>query len=228
MPQLRPHRNFYGRRHGLALRPSQRTYLAEDLGALRVPGASWSENPQRKQLDLAALFARHDEIWLEIGFGAGEHMVAMAAANPHAAIIGAEYYINGVATLLGRIRRAGVSNIGIHAGDVRDLMDVLPAAAVSRAFLNYPDPWPKLRHHRRRFVTPEYLRPLYRAMRPGAELRIATDIPDYVRQTLEEVPAAGFLLVGQGRRPWEDWPSTRYEQKALRAGRQPHYVTFRR
>ncbi len=96
------------------------------------------------------------------------------------------------------------------------------------AFLNYPDPWPKRRHHRRRFVTPDHLRPLARVMRSGAEFRVATDIPDYVRQTLKEVPRAGFDLVGEGSVAWEDWLSTRYEQKALREGRVPHYVTFRR
>lgn len=107
-------------------------------------------------------------------------------------------------------------------------MDVMPDNSISRAFLMYPDPWPKARHHRRRFVTPEHLLPLARVMRPGAEFRVATDIPDYVRQTLEEVPLAGFDLVREGPEPWEDWISTRYEQKALREGRAPHYVTFRR
>jgi tRNA (guanine-N7-)-methyltransferase len=106
----------------------------------------------------------------------------------------------------------------------------LPQQSLSKVFLNYPDPWPKARHHRRRFVTPGYLALLARAMKPGAEFRVATDIPDYVRQTLEEVPQAGFELIsqtGQGQ-AWDDWLSTRYEQKALREGRDPHYLTFRR
>ena len=130
--------------------------------------------------------------------------------------------------LLGKIRAAGLTNLSLRPGDVRDLFDVLPPACLSKVFLNYPDPWPKARHHRRRFVTPEHLLPLAAAMKPGAEFRVATDIPDYVRQTLEEVPPAGFVLVDQGDRPWDDWLSTRYEQKALREGRPPHYVTFRR
>ena len=96
----------------------------------------------------------------------------------------------------------------------------------------FPDPWPKKRHHRRRFVTPEHLGPLHRVMKPGAELRVATDIKDYVRQTLEQVPAHGFEWLAQGpddwRTPWNDWLSTRYEQKALREDRTPHYLTFRR
>src|SRR3989338_3464273 len=98
----------------------------------------------------------------------------------------------------------------------------------SKAFLNYPDPWPKARHHRPRFVTQGYLPALARALQPGAEFRVATDIPDYVRQTLEEVPQAGFELINQGDQPWSDWLSTRYEQKALREDRPPHYLTFKR
>ena len=152
----------------------------------------------------------------------------MAARYPNIGIIGCEPFINGVAMLLGKIRGAGVTNVSVHPGDARDLMDVLPDASISRAFLNYPDPWPKARHHRRRFVTPEHLIPLYRVMAPGAEFRVATDIPDYMRQTLEEVPKAGFTLAHEGPEPWEDWHSTRYEQKALREGRVPHYATFRR
>jgi tRNA (guanine-N7-)-methyltransferase len=111
---------------------------------------------------------------------------------------------------------------------VRDLFEVLPAASVAKAFLNYPDPWPKARHHRRRFVTPGYLGALAQVMRQGAEFRVATDIADYVRQTREEVPLAGFDLVDDGAVPWADWPSTRYEQKALREGRPPHYLTYQR
>ena len=152
----------------------------------------------------------------------------MAATYPDIGLIGCEPFINGVAMLLGKIRAAGVTNLAIHPGDVRDLFDVLPPASVAKAFLNYPDPWPKRRHHRRRFVTQDHLVPLARVMQPGAEFRVATDIPDYVRQTLTEVPKAGFTLVAQGPTAWEDWLSTRYEQKALREGRVPHYVTFRR
>jgi tRNA (guanine-N7-)-methyltransferase len=122
--------------------------------------------------------------------------------------------------------------VAVHPGDVRDLFDVLPDGSISKAFLNYPDPWPKKRHHRRRFVTPEYLGPLHRVLAPGAEFRVATDIPDYVRQTLEEVPKAGFEWLAESprdwREPWDDWISTRYEQKALREGRVPYYLTFRR
>jgi tRNA (guanine-N7-)-methyltransferase len=230
-PPERPHRNFYGRRRGKHLRDSQEVYLQEDLDALSPGPVGWEANPERHPLDLDALFGGR-EVWLEVGFGGGEHMVHQAGLNPQAGIIGCEPYINGVAMLLGKIRRAGVDNLRVHPGDARDMFDVLPAASISKAFLLYPDPWPKKRHHRRRFVTPEHLEPLARVLKPGAEFRVATDIPDYVRQTLEEVPRAGFDWLAEGprdwREPWGDWISTRYEQKALREGRVPHYLTFRR
>ncbi|QUJ75406.1 tRNA (guanosine(46)-N7)-methyltransferase TrmB [Sulfitobacter albidus] len=227
----RPRRNFYGRLKGKSLKASQKTYLAEDLADLSPGPVDWEANPDRTPLDLDALFDGR-EAWLEIGFGGGEHLVHQATANPNVGIIGCEPYINGVAMLLGKIRRAGADNIRVHPGDARDLFDVLPAQSISRAFLLYPDPWPKARHHRRRFVTPEHLAPLHRTLKPGAILRVATDIEDYVRQTLEEVPRAGFEWLaerpGDWRDPWDDWLSTRYEQKALREGRTPHYLTFRR
>jgi tRNA (guanine-N7-)-methyltransferase len=220
------HRNFYGRTHGKTLRASQKAYLAESLEPLSVPGVTRAANPARRPLDLTMTGNR--PLWLEIGFGGGEHLVHMAATYPDIFIIGAEPYVNGIAMLLGKVRAASLDNLMIHPGDVRDLFDVLPAQSVAKAFLNYPDPWPKARHHRRRFVTPGYLAGLARVMQPGAEFRVATDIPDYVRQTVEEVPPAGFDLLRQGSVAWGDWLSTRYEQKALREGRPPHYMTFRR
>lgn len=227
----RPNRNFYGRRKGKHLKDSQQRYVAEDLAALSPGAVDWDENPDRTPLDLQKLFPGKD-VWLEIGFGGGEHMLHQAQQNPDTGIIGCEPYINGVAMLLGKIRRASVDNVAIHPGDVRDMFDVLPEASISKAFLLYPDPWPKARHHRRRFVTPEYLEPFVKVLKPGAEFRVATDIPDYVRQTLEEVPRQGFEWLAEGptdwRDPWQDWISTRYEQKALREGRTPHYLTFRK
>ena len=226
-----PWRNFYGRRHGKGLRPSQKAYLDEDLAALSPGPVDWDANPDRVPLDLAALFPGK-KVWLEIGFGGGEHLVHQAAANPDVGFIGCEPYINGVAMLLGKIRAANVSNLRIYPGDARDLFDVIPDGALDRVFLLYPDPWPKKRHHRRRFVTPEHLEPLARVLKPGAIFRVATDIPDYVRQTMEQVPQHGFEWLAERpqdwRTPWEDWISTRYEQKALREGRVPHYLTFQK
>lgn len=227
----RPRRNFYGRFKGKSLKQSQKTYIEQDLADLSPGPVTWEENPERAPLDLNAMFGGR-ETWLEIGFGGGEHLVHQAANNPNVGIIGAEPYINGVAMLLGKIRKAGVDNLRVFPGDARDLFDVLPEASISKAFLLYPDPWPKARHHRRRFVTPEHLEPLAKVLKPGAIFRVATDIPDYVRQTLEEVPKAGFEWLAEGptdwREPWGDWISTRYEQKALREDRTPHYLTFRK
>ncbi|MEX5729844.1 tRNA (guanine-N7-)-methyltransferase [Rhodovulum iodosum] len=226
-----PWRNFYGRIRGKTLRPSQEAYLDEDLDRLSPGPVGWQENPDRRPLDLSARFGGRP-VWLEVGFGGGEHLVHQTGLHPEIGFIGCEPFVNGVAMLLGKLRETGRDNIAVHPGDVRDLFDVLPPESLDRAFVLYPDPWPKKKHHRRRFVTPEYLGPLRRALRPGALLRIATDIPDYVRQSLEEVPRAGFDWLAERpadwRTPWDDWLSTRYEQKALREGRTPHYLTFRR
>jgi tRNA (guanine-N7-)-methyltransferase len=219
-------RNFYGRIRGKTLRASQKDYLSQDLDALTLAGVTRGDNPARGLVDLSSFGGR--PLWLEVGFGGGEHLVHMAAAYPDVGIIGCEPFVNGIAMLLGKVRQQGLQNLCIHPGDVRDLFEVLPAGIIQKCFLNYPDPWPKARHHRRRFVTPEYLNALARVMAAGAELRVATDIPDYVRQTLEEVPLAGFELRAQGAVAWGDWLSTRYEQKALREGRAPHYLTFMR
>jgi tRNA (guanine-N7-)-methyltransferase len=232
-PSGAPWRNFYGRRQGKGLRPSQVGYMAEDLGDLSVPNVSWTDNPERLKIDPKALFTATPPVWLEIGFGGGEHMVHQAATYPDVGIIGCEPYINGIAMLLGKIRAAGVNNVAIHPGDARDLFDVLPAASIDKAFLLYPDPWPKSRHHRRRFVNPEFLDPLADVMKSGAILRVATDIKDYVRQTLEQMyihPSFEWLAESPDdwRMPWNDWISTRYEIKAIREERTPHYLTFRR
>ena len=230
-PSGAPWRNFYGRFRGKTLRPTQEKLLDEDLDRLSPGAVSWQDNPDRTPLDLQRLFG-DAPVWLEIGFGAGEHMVHQAQHNPAIGLIGCEPFLNGVAMALAKIRAAGVDNIRIHPGDARHVFDVLPDGSIDRAFLLYPDPWPKKRHHRRRFVTREHLAPLARVLHPGAEFRVATDIPDYVRQTLLEVPRAGFAWQANGpqdwRKPWDDWVSTRYEQKALREGRVPHYLTFRR
>ncbi len=222
-----PGRNFYGRVRGKTLKPAQALAIDEDLPRLRLSGITVGDNPDRIRIDPATIFGDARPLWLEIGFGGGEHMVHQAQINPGVGLIGCEPFLNGVAMALGKMKRAGVSNIRLHPGDARDLLDVLPDACISRAFLLYPDPWPKTRHHRRRFVTPEHLHPLARVLAPGAEFRVATDIPSYVRQTLDEVPFAGFRRIDHATdAAWSDWPSTRYEAKALREGRAPHYLTF--
>jgi tRNA (guanine-N7-)-methyltransferase len=226
MTEVAERRNFYGRIRGKTLRASQKTYLAEGLDPLSLPGVTREANPERARLDMS--FTGGQPLWLEIGFGGGEHLVHMASTNRDTFLLGCEPFVNGIAMLLGKVREADLDNLAIHPGDVRDLFDVLPDGVVEKAFLNYPDPWPKARHHRRRFVTPGYLAGLSRVMVRGGEFRVATDIADYVRQTREEVPVAGFDTVSDSELPWGDWFSTRYEQKALREGRPPHYLTFRK
>ena len=160
-------------------------------------------------------------------------MVHQAARNPDKGLIGCEPYINGVAMLSGQDTDLGGSaTCAFTRAMCATSSTCCRTPSVAKVFLLYPDPWPKTRHHRRRFVTPEHLEPLARVTKPGAEFRVATDIPDYVRQTLQEVPRHGFEWLAEGpadwRAPWDDWISTRYEQKALREGRVPHYLTFRR
>ena len=213
-------RNFYGRVHGKTLRPQQKTDLAELLPQYLLAGVSLDENPDRTPLSV------QKPLWLEVGFGGGEHLMHVSGAHPDVHFIGCEPFVNGIAMLLGKLRAAPRANLQIYDADVRNLFDVLPDGSLGRCYLNYPDPWPKARHNRRRFVTPDYLGPLRRCLEPGAELRIATDIPDYVRQAHEVVPGQGFALSYESGTPWEGWTRTRYEAKAVREGRVPHYMIW--
>jgi tRNA (guanine-N7-)-methyltransferase len=225
-----PRRNLYGRRHGKKLKPSQRRLLEALLPRLRIPGVELGENPERTALVPDALFPDGTPLWLEVGFGAGEHLTDRARAHPEVGLIGCEPFINGVAMAVARIAAAGLTNVRLHPGDARDLIELLPDGALDRVFLLYPDPWPKARHRRRRFASVENLTALRRVMASGAELRLATDIPDYAAHTLEAAAAVpGFrVLPGPGDVAWPGWPGTRYEAKALAAGRRPQYLTFRR
>ncbi len=223
-----PWRNFYGRRFGKTLRKGQVVHLGTTLKDVQVPNVGWDENPDRLPVDLVDLFGRQVPLWLEIGFGGGEHLLHQGIANPDVNLIGCEPFINGVAMLVPRLAETQVANIRIHPGDARDLLDLLPAGSVEKAFLLYPDPWPKSRHHKRRFVNAEFIDPLAKALASGGEFRVATDIPDYVRHTLEHfAERRDFVRMNADlHNAWSDWPGTRYEAKALQAGRKPHYLTF--
>ena len=220
---------LYGRRQGRRLRAGQQVLVANLLPKLRIalpePGAT---------LDPDALFGRKaSDVWLEIGFGGGEHLAWQAARHPEIGFIGAEFFLNGVASLLGHLARGGIANVRIHPEDARPLLHALPDRSVGRAFLLFPDPWPKARHTRRRFVSPENLAELARILKPGAELRIASDDPGYVASALEHLTRSpDFEWLARGPSDWrerpEDWPATRYEEKALKAGRRPAYLRFRR
>ena len=172
-------------------------------------------------------------LWLEIGFGSGEHLAWQAASHPDQLLVGSEVYRNGIASLLGQIEARGLTNIRLWPEDARDLLDRLPDGAVGRVFLLFPDPWPKARHAERRFIGPGNLPSLARIMAPGARLRVATDDHTYLAWILDHLPQhPSFRWRVEGPEDWrrrpDDWPPTRYEQKALREGRKPAYLTFER
>ena len=221
-------RNLYGRRKGPKLRDNRAVLIRERLSAY----AALPDETVDK-IDVNSLFSAASELWLEVGFGAGEHVAAQAVANPSIGLLACEHYLNGVASCLAHLEKGGLNNVKLHNGDARDLMDRLPDAAISRVFLLYPDPWPKARHHKRRFINPENLEAFARVMADGAILRVASDIPDYIDWTLDHLAERSeFTLLGDPasgfREPWSDWPGTRYEAKALREGRTPAYLTFQR
>ena len=218
----------YGRRKGHRLSPRKQRLVDEVLPQLRVDISAPPPEP------LTGLFPRKMEsLALEIGFGAGEHMAAQAAAHPDRGFIGCEVYINGIAALLSRIDDAGLDNIRIHDGDARDLLPWLPPGVLDQVFILFPDPWPKKRHHKRRLISQETLAQLARAMRPGAQMRLASDIPDYIRAALIAIGKSGaFDWTARSASDWRmrpaGWTETRYERKALREGRRCCYLTFHR
>ena len=192
------------------------------------------ELPERGGLDPQRLFPMPPaELWLEIGFGAGEHLAEQAAAHPDVGFLGAEVFENGVVKLLAEIQRRDLANVRVLVDDARLLLAALPDHCLGRAFILFPDPWPKQRHHKRRIVSPGALDQLARTMKAGAELRLATDDIGYLRAMLELVPAhPAFAWQARGPADWlqrtPDWPATRYEAKAVAAGRIPHFLRFAR
>ena len=171
--------------------------------------------------------------FLEIGFGGGEHLVWQAQHNPGVTLIGCEPFEDGVMKVLTRIADDDLKNIRLHMGDARDVLRWLPPASISRAFILFPDPWPKKKHRKRRLVNSSTLALLARVMKPGAELRIGTDIGDYARTILQAFSAqTEFTWLAAGPEDWRvrpiDWPETRYEQKAEREGRVRYYLRFER
>jgi tRNA (guanine-N7-)-methyltransferase len=170
-------------------------------------------------------------VWLEIGFGGGEHLFWQAQQNPEVGLIGAEPYLNGVVKLLSKLEASPLPNIRIHMGDAREIIHALPDASLGRVFVLFPDPWPKLRHHKRRFIQMEMLDRLARVMKPGAELRFASDDPGYVEWTLERLMAhPSFEWTAARAADWQtrpvDWPPTRYEAKELHG--KPVFLRFSR
>jgi tRNA (guanine-N7-)-methyltransferase len=211
-----PTYQFYGRRKGKPLR-RHHSVLMQDL----LPGISVSlEDP---------LNGAQDRRWLEIGFGGGEHLAHQATLNPGVTLIGAEAFQNGVAKALAHIEAGQQTNIRIHYGDARELLDALAPSSFERIYLLYPDPWPKERQKRRRFVNPTNLSHFHRLLKADGLFLFASDIADYVDWTREHVGLhKGFIETGDSSQPFENWTRTRYEAKAIREGRVPAYLTFQK
>lgn len=208
-----PQRTF-GRRNARPLTARQKKLVDDLLPRLSVqetaPGA----------LDPLTLFDAADEAWLEIGFGGGEHLIAQAGRNPTVGLIGCEPFIDGMAKALAQIEDAGLETIRLHMGDARDVMSWLKPGSISRVFILFPDPWPKVRHHKRRLIQPAFLDELARITAPGARIRFATDVASYADQALVRFLRHGCFewaprRAGDWRNPPADHVRTRYEAKAL-------------
>jgi tRNA (guanine-N7-)-methyltransferase len=221
-------RAFFGRRKGHPLKPRRAALFDTLLPRLKLDLATPAPP------DLRALFATPvDAVRLEIGFGGAEHLIAQAQSNPRVGYIGCEPFLNAMAKALVAIDAAQLSNVHLHFGDAVHLIDWLPPGALARIDLLYPDPWPKRRHWKRRFVQDESLKRLARILKPGGEFRFATDIAGYAAWTLARVlRSVDFDWTAEGAadwlQPWPDFAGTRYEAKAKREGRAPAYFTFRR
>ncbi len=222
---LRHELRSFGRRRGRVLSGRQKRLWDEVLPRVAVDIRSPAEMP---------LFGPGKaDAWLEIGFGGGEHLIWQAAHNPGIGIIGCEPFEDGVVKVLTAIEDRGLDNIRLHADDARDVLRWLPEASIARAFVLFPDPWPKRKHLKRRLVNEHLLQLLARVVRPGGELRLGTDIADYARtmfMSMQHVPA--FRWTARGPDDWRvrpaDWPQTRYEDKAVREGRVSSYLLFER
>lgn len=222
-----PKYRLYGRRKGKRLRPGRQALVDSTLSSVRI-----DLDALATPITGEALFHSPVEaLRLEIGFGGGEHLAAQAKANPHIGFIGAEVFSNGIASLLSHCDRDKLSNIRVFDDDIRALLPALADGILERVYLPYPDPWPKSKHAKRRFFCAETLTSLARVMEPGAELRVATDHPVYARWCLRHGPDhPSFDWRVMGPNDWRQRPSdsiaTRYEEKAMREGRTPAYLTF--
>jgi tRNA (guanine-N7-)-methyltransferase len=228
-PKDRPTRSteaFFGRRRGKTMRPQQAAALESGFGIYRLDLAA--QPPQ----DLRELFeADVSEVQLEIGFGGGEHLLHRATETPATGFIGVEPFVNGMAKMMMAVKENPLANLRVHDDDATRLLDWLPQASLAGVDLLYPDPWPKKKHWKRRFVSPVNLDRLARVMKPGGKFRFASDIDTYVNWTLLHCQAHGAftwpaLDAEDWHRPYDGWPGTRYEAKAIREGRRPAYLTF--
>lgn len=227
---------FYGRRAGKRLRPGRRALMDTLLPKIALsPPCTRDRKLQAGDL-FAAEVCTAGEIWLEVGFGGGEHLLGQLDRRSDIAILGAEPFVNGVAKLLSGLNArpaAALDRVRVFADDVRLLFPYLADSLFDRIFVLFPDPWPKSRHARRRFIGPDTLPDLARLLKPGGRLRVASDDMGYIRWSLLHLadrPDFAWTARGPGdwRRPPADWVATRYETKAIRQGRPPAYLDFRR
>ena len=218
---------WYGRRQSHKLRPGRQALVDTLLPKIAIPLPSQGES-----LDIAALFSMPvEQLWLEIGFGGGEHLAAQAVNHPAVGIIGVEPFINGVASLLAHIDKDILDNVRIYGDDVRQIIDAIPNDSLDRVFILFPDPWPKKRHNRRRIISMELLDSLARIMKDNAELRFASDHMDYASWTLERATRHqdfqwNALSKDDWQTPPDGWVTTRYEAKGRKKGDIPAYFTF--
>lgn len=211
-------RAFFGRRSGKRLHRGQDAVFREHLPALEFALQDTGG------LDLRALFPGARRVALEIGYGGGEHLAREALLHPDTGFVGAEVFTGGIAKLVQQVAAEGIGNVRLFTDDALKLLLALPDASLARVDLLYPDPWPKTRHHKRRFVSPVTLAELARAIRPGGLFRVATDIEDYANWMLAHIvrePRFRFApqRPGSWHEPYPGWQPTRYEEKARNEGR---------
>ena len=228
-PKDRPSRateGFFGRRHGKTIRPQQAAALESGLGAYGLDLSA------QAPAELRTLFAADvSTVRLEIGFGGGEHLLHRAIEAPVTGFIGVEPFVNGMAKLMMAVRERPLANLRVYNDDATRLLDWLPQASLDGIDLLYPDPWPKKKHWKRRFVSPLNLDRFARVLKSGGKYRFASDIDTYVNWTLQHCRAHPAFewqaeTAADWHTPYEAWPGTRYEAKAIREERRPAYLTF--
>ena len=215
--------NFYGRRSSKKLKKSHKIYIDEILPTLNLENQDVFEKT----------FKKYNEIWIEVGFGSGEHLVNIAKLNPKVYFIGCEPFIDGVAKLITKMVNNKIENIRIYTKDFRELMNLIPSSSISKIFLLFPDPWPKKRHHKRRLINNEVVEELSRILKINSYFYTATDVKDYFNEIKNKFLLSSKFLedksfkYSNGDR-WLGWVQTRYERKGVIEGREPIYASFQK